>query len=74
LEDYLEKRGDFPLCVSLETAHPAKFPNEISELLGINPELPQSMKDLDGREGDPVFLDADDDVFRTYLREHLKGN
>ncbi|MFA5182836.1 MAG: threonine synthase [Syntrophales bacterium] len=73
LEDYLEKRGDFPLCVSLETAHPAKFPKEINELLGIDPELPQSMKDVDAREGEPVFLDADDDAFKTYLRENLKA-
>jgi threonine synthase len=74
LEDYLEKRGDFPLCVSLETAHPAKFPNEINELLNIDPELPQSMKDVDAREGEPVFLDADDESFRTYLRKHLRAS
>jgi len=73
LEDYLEKRGNFPLCISLETAHPAKFPNEINELLDIDPELPQSMKDVDAREGEPVFLDADKDAFRTYLRENLKS-
>jgi threonine synthase len=73
LEDYLEKRGDFPLCVSLETAHPAKFPNEINELLDIDPELPQSMKDVDARKGEPVFLDADDDTFRNYLRDNLKA-
>ncbi len=73
LEDYLEKRGDCPLCVSLETAHPAKFPKEINELLDIDPELPQSMKDVDARVGEPVFLDADDDAFRTYLRDNLKA-
>ena len=73
LEDYLEKRGDFPLCISLETAHPAKFPKEINELLDIDPELPQSMKDVDARVGEPVFLDADDNTFRTYLRENLKA-
>jgi threonine synthase len=73
LEDYLEKRGDFPLCISLETAHPAKFPKEIKELLTIDPELPQSMQDIDAREGEPVFLAADHDAFRTYLLENLKG-
>ena len=71
LEDCLEKQGDFPLCVSLETAHPAKFPKEINELLNIDPELPQSMKDVDAREGEPVFIDADDESFRTYLRKNL---
>jgi threonine synthase len=71
LEDYLERGGDFPLCISLETAHPAKFPREINELLGIDPELPRSMKDVDSREGEPVFLDADDEAFRNYLRDNL---
>ena len=37
LEVYLELFGDSPLCVSLETAHPAKFPDEIRELLAIEP-------------------------------------
>jgi len=72
MEDYLKKWGDFPLCVTLETAHPAKFPNEINELLNIDPELPQSMKDVDAREGEPVYLDADNESFRAYLRENLK--
>jgi threonine synthase len=54
LENYLEARGDFPLCVCLETAHPAKFPDDIIELLGITPELPQEMKDLDKRTGEPL--------------------
>ncbi len=72
LEVYLELFGDAPLCISLETAHPAKFPDEIRELLGIIPDLPQSMKDIDERSGHPVFLRADYDEFRTYLKEHLR--
>ncbi|MDI9570153.1 MAG: threonine synthase [Pseudomonadota bacterium] len=72
LEDYLEKSGYGGLCVSLETAHPAKFPAEIRELLGIDPELPPSMQGLDARTGEPVLLPADNDVFRTYLWERLK--
>ena len=51
LEAYLERFGDFPLCVSLETAHPAKFPDEITELLKIIPELPPSMKEIENRKG-----------------------
>ena len=73
LEVYLELFGDFPLCVSLETAHPAKFPDEIRELLEIDPELPQSMRDLDTRSGQPVFLSADYGQFRDYLRDRLRA-
>ena len=73
LEVYLELFGDSPLCVSLETAHPAKFPDEIRELLAIEPELPQSMKDLDSRSGQPVFLTADYGEVKTYLLNRLRA-
>ena len=72
LEVYLELFGDAPLCISLETAHPAKFPEEIRELLGINPELPKSMKDIDERSGHPVFLPADYGELKAYLTGHLR--
>ena len=72
LEVYLERFGDVPLCVSLETAHPAKFPEEIGDLLGITPELPQSMKDIDERSGHPVFLSAGYGELRTYLKGRLQ--
>jgi len=72
LEIYLEQSGDFPLCVSLETAHPAKFPDEIRELLGIIPDLPVSMKDIDQREGGPFEMSAGYKNFKDYLQTHLK--
>jgi threonine synthase len=72
LEVYLERFGDFPLCVSLETAHPAKFPDEIEGLLNITPELPPSMRDLDQRTGEPHFLSKDYKTFVDYLQSNLK--
>ena len=72
LEVYLALFGDSNLCICLETAHPAKFPDEIHELLGINPELPQSMKDIDRRSGRPAHLAADYGKFKSYLQRHLK--
>jgi threonine synthase len=72
LEVYLELFGDAPLCVSLETAHPAKFPDEIRELLKIEPDLPQSMKDIDERSGSPAFLTGGYAEFKAYLQEHLQ--
>ena len=35
------------LIVSLETAHPAKFPQAVIEQTGIDPELPPSLQNLD---------------------------
>jgi len=55
------------ICVSLETAHPAKFPEKIIELLQLDPELPPS---LQGLEGKPEFIHAlhnDYNGFKDYL-------
>jgi len=71
LEKYIRDRGDAALCVSLETAHPAKFPDEIKELLGIVPDVPKSMSDIDLRTGEPELLENDYGLFREYLRERL---
>lgn len=72
LEIYLEETGDFPLCVSLETAHPAKFPIEIKELLNITPDVPPSMKDIEMRTGKPDELSTDYKEFKSYLISRLK--
>jgi threonine synthase len=72
LERYLEAYGDFPLCVSLETAHPAKFPDEIRELLGITPDLPLSMQDIDQRSGEPIKLSGSYEEVKSYLMGALK--
>jgi threonine synthase len=71
LEVYRERFDGARLCVCLETAHPAKFPDEITDLLGIAPDLPDSMKDLDGRTGEAPVLAADYGTFKRYLTDHL---
>ncbi|MHB8136860.1 MAG: threonine synthase [Smithellaceae bacterium] len=72
LEIYLQKTGDSRLTISLETAHPAKFPDEIKNLLGIEPELPESMKGLARREGSAISMSKDFASFKKYLQDHLK--
>ena len=72
LESYFKKTGDDRLAICLETAHPAKFPDEIKSLLGIDPELPESMKDLARREGSAVDISSDFNSFKVYLKNHLK--
>jgi threonine synthase len=37
------------LSISIETAHPAKFPEEIQRLLGVDPPLPPSLAGLDAK-------------------------
>ncbi len=73
LEHYLAQAGKSSLCVSLETAHPAKFPEEIESLLGISPELPASMRDIDRRSGEPLPMTVDYEIFRQFLIKTLKA-
>ena len=50
LARYLKEVEDWSPCVSLETADPAKFPEEIVRLTGVNPPLPKAMSRLDQQE------------------------
>jgi threonine synthase len=67
----LEQSGDTSLCVSLETAHPAKFPEEIQKAIGIDPELPDSIKDLDEKTGAADLMNNDYAELRHYLLSQL---
>jgi threonine synthase len=72
LQTYLQQNQEVAnrLCVSLETAHPAKFPEEINRLLGFDPPLPPSLK---GIEDKPEFCESIDKEFGSF-REFLLKN
>ena len=55
------------LSVSLETAHPAKFPEELQTILQINPELPKSMLDLADKKEVFKKIPADYKNFKKFL-------
>jgi threonine synthase len=73
LESYYKINGDYPLCISLETAHPSKFPEEIKSLLGFDPELPESLKDVDGRQGCPIRIENDYSKLKKFLESKLEN-
>ncbi len=50
LKDNPDDDNENQVCVTLETAHPAKFPEQINEILSINPELPPSLEGLEQKE------------------------
>ncbi len=66
---YLKEFGDWSPAVSLETADPAKFPDEIVRLTGVNPSLPPAMASLDEKEEN--FLNMDGSY--ASLKDYLKG-
>lgn len=67
LMKYLQECGDWSPCVSLETADPAKFPDEIVRLTGMNPPLPKPMARLDEYEEHFGKLDGDYASLKQYL-------
>jgi threonine synthase len=54
-------------AVVLETAHPAKFPDEIEKVLGFTPEVPPTLAALDTLSEDYDRMGVSYDAFRDYL-------
>jgi threonine synthase len=68
LLDYLATEPlDGGPAVLLETAHPAKFPEEIERTLGFSPSVPPALAALDELTEDFDRLGVDYEVFRQYL-------
>jgi threonine synthase len=71
LAEYRKTTGDGTLAVTLETAHPAKFPAEVSSALGVEPQPPQTLKEIEEKEEYMEYLDTDYGNFNNYLKEKL---
>jgi len=72
LQEYLaENQGgkENNPCVVLETAHPAKFPEEINSLLGFDPELPPSLQGIEDKDEQYDSIPTNYDDFKKYLLE-----
>ncbi|MEN8224555.1 MAG: threonine synthase [Bacteroidota bacterium] len=71
LEEFCKQRpeecGPDQLCVSLETAHPAKFPQEIQKLLNFDPALPESLEGLEDKVENYDHLKNKYKDFKRYL-------
>lgn len=59
--------GDEPLAVSVETAHPAKFPDEIERVIGVTPEVPPSLAGIEKKAEQYGRLTTEYEPFRDYL-------
>lgn len=71
LQKYLQAEpAPGQLCISLETAHPAKFPEEIRAILGFDPPLPPSLEGLEAREESFAHMANDYSEFKGYLKNH----
>ena len=66
---YLDSQPDAEeqLAVSIETAHPAKFPEEIQATVGVEPDLPPSLAGLEELEERYTQTSTEYSSFRDWL-------
>jgi len=71
LKEYLKQNPDHDsenqLCISLETAHPAKFRDEIYRILNFIPSTPGSIYGKSDQYEEYVSLDNNYNQFRNYI-------
>jgi threonine synthase len=69
LERFLKECPGTSTAVSVETAHPAKFPEEIEQLLGFSPEVPPSLAEVERKEEHYRTMSPDYETFRNLILE-----
>ena len=79
LNEYLSqtelKDANKRLYISLETAHPAKFPEELRRIIKIEPPLPDSLAGIGEKPENCITLDNNYELLRDFILKHcLKGN
>jgi len=75
LEDFLNNSAitssaAYP-CIVLETAHPAKFRDEIVGVLDIMPEVPSELNEIYHKSEDYITLENNYESFRDYLLKSI---
>jgi len=70
LQEYLSIKKEIDqgmLCVALETAHPAKFPEEINRILGFDPVLPDSLQAIEKLSEHYEYMPVNYSDFKKFL-------
>jgi len=55
------------LCISLETAHPAKFPEELRKIIKADPPLPASLIGLEQKQEHYVSLENNYELLKEFI-------
>lgn len=69
LQAYQMDHNPDHVMVSVETAHPAKFPEEIESLLKMTPDIPKSLEGLEDKEEHYLTMPNDYSAFHQLLTE-----
>jgi threonine synthase len=64
-QDGLDDRSQF--CISLETAHPAKFREEIRSILDIETEVPDSLGKIEAGNEEYISLENNYDTLKKFI-------
>lgn len=77
LEVFLDKHPELntpdQVCISLETAHPAKFPEQIRTILNLDPDLPPSLAGLEDKPEQFDEMANNYSDFKAYLLRKYGG-
>ncbi|MEI6049898.1 MAG: threonine synthase [Bacteroidota bacterium] len=57
------------LCISLETAHPAKFPQELQKIINVDPPLPASLAGIEEKTENYITLENDYEMLKGFILE-----
>jgi threonine synthase len=58
------------LCISLETAHPAKFPEELREIINVDPQLPDSLIGLSDKTENYFNLENNYGTLKDFILKY----
>ncbi|MEX2682770.1 MAG: threonine synthase [Candidatus Sigynarchaeota archaeon] len=70
LRRYLDNASHVAAAITIETADPAKFPELIQEILGIDPPLPPSLKSMQKKQETYAKMKKDYLAFKDFLVEN----
>lgn len=72
MKDYrLSDHESNSLCISLETAHPAKFSEELLRILNISPLLPASLSGLNEKKEKISYLENNYELLKIFILQHI---
>jgi threonine synthase len=63
---------DKQLFISLETAHPSKFREEIVKILGFSPSVPEQLARIDALKENFVKMENNYDLLKEFILRHHK--
>jgi threonine synthase len=69
---YLDANNN-DIVITLATAHPSKFTNSVSSILGFNPKLPNGYRDITNIDEDYIILENSYNLVKQYILENTNS-